>query len=148
MSTAAAIPHKKLAGMRVPVVQGGRWNLHVREVNYNDITEALLDVYRFKPHIVPQRNIYTSKSLQRQFRFINMPRTWNMEFPSFIKQIHKAILRGLNIGIRSQVRSLLDWKSLEAVSGMQQGIVYLIYPMRLCSMSSIPGLGMLKLPLF
>jgi hypothetical protein len=57
MSTAAVIPHKKLAGMRMAVLQAGRWN-------------------RFKPHIVPQRNI------------------WNIEFPSFMKQIHKAVLIG------------------------------------------------------
>jgi len=39
MSTAAAIPHKKLAGMRMPVLQGGRWNLQVSKVDYNSITK-------------------------------------------------------------------------------------------------------------
>jgi hypothetical protein len=41
MSTAAAIPHKKLAGMRVPVLQAGRWNLQVSEINYNSIKKVI-----------------------------------------------------------------------------------------------------------
>jgi hypothetical protein len=58
MSIAAVIPHKKLAGMRVPVLQAGRWNLQASEVNCNsNKKQSLADNYRFKPHIVPQRNI-------------------------------------------------------------------------------------------
>ena len=149
MSTAAAIPHKKLAGMRIPVLQAGRWNLQASEVEYNSIRNKKVDTYRFKPHIVPQRNIYTSESCQRILHLIVTLRTWNMEFPSFMKQIHKAMLIELNIGIRSKMKTLLDWKSLETRSAMQQEYsIYIIYRMRLCSMGSIPGLGMFKLPLF
>lgn len=42
MSTAAVIPHKKLAGMRVPVVQAGRWNLQASEVNYKSNKKTVI----------------------------------------------------------------------------------------------------------
>jgi len=56
ITTAAAIPHKKLAGIRIAVLHAGRWNLpRGGESNLN--IDGFLCPYRFKPHMVPHRKI-------------------------------------------------------------------------------------------
>lgn len=56
INTAAKIPQRKLHGMRIPVLQAGRWNL-LKIFDRCEI-KKIIWAYRSRPHIVPHSITY------------------------------------------------------------------------------------------
>jgi hypothetical protein len=57
MKTADRIPQRKLAGMRVPVLHAGRWNLEIACHGLLNQRERI-SAYRSRLHIVAHNMIY------------------------------------------------------------------------------------------
>lgn len=52
---AAAMPQRKLAGIKIPVDHGGRSNLKKRNLSHLGGPQEAVPQYLLRPHIVPQR---------------------------------------------------------------------------------------------
>lgn len=103
MKIAAPIPQRKLAGIKLPVVQAGLTNKRGKKVISAGRDRVTHRVNLFRPHIQPHNKIYSFSSRQRQGNAIYAserdPHTWKTELKSMRRQMRRPVLRrsGANI---------------------------------------------------